>query len=591
MSKSLLTLFLICNIFTSLNGTDRSIQSVVHPFIESLGKRDSGFIHAWIYFKDKGMKQEDKADALFQAERRLSERVRWRRLKTSRGEIVSEKDIPVFESYISSVVGTGTRLRHRSKWLNAISIIATREQLENISKFNFVSKIDPVLVHKRPVEKYEENKQMNQKTILNHFNGDDDKDSSFYGVSKEQIEQINCHLAHEAGYRGQDVLVLVLDTGYFKDHESIQKERIVAEWDFINNDGNTQNEEGDTLFQHHHGTYTLSAMGGFKRWKLIGPAYQAKFLLAKTEMLEKEIQQEEDNFVAALEWGESHGADVASSSLTYLDWYSYCDMDGNTAITTRAVDIAVSLGIVCVTGAGNWGNKPKPDDPCFDPLTYYISAPADADSVIAVGAVHGTGQIAHFSSKGPTYDGRIKPEVCARGVSTACASASASDAYAFLNGTSLSTPLVSGAAAVVLSAHPNWSPMEVREALMKTASQADFPDNTYGYGIINVWDAIHYPPLSEKYGPPLPSELFLAQNYPNPFNNITTIHYVLPKASDVSLTVFNLMGEKVDMILQKRMETGQHFIHWNGSRFTSGIYLISLKAGDITQTRKMILLK
>lgn len=213
-----------------------------------------------------------------------------------------------------------------------------------------------------------------------------------------------------------------------------------------------------------------------------GVAYECKFLLAKTEILDEEIIAEEDQYVAALEWGEALGADVASSSLGYLDWYTYDDMDGETAITTQAVDYAVGLGLVCVTAMGNEGNS----------NWYYMIAPADADSVIAVGAVDSLGQIASFSSHGPTFDGRIKPEVVARGVATFAAGTGSPTSFISANGTSLSTPLVAGASALLLQAHPNWTPMMVREALMMTANSATSPNNDYGFGLIDVMAALDY---------------------------------------------------------------------------------------------------
>ena len=121
---------------------------------------------------------------------------------------------------------------------------------------------------------------------------------------------------------------------------------IIAEWDFINDDDSTMNQTDDenTYGQHNHGTLVFSTLAGYDPGNLIGPAFDSEFLLAKTEDVPNESQVEEDNYVAALEWGEQLGADVMSSSLGYLDWYSYCDMDGNTGVTTIAVDIAISLG-------------------------------------------------------------------------------------------------------------------------------------------------------------------------------------------------------------------------------------------------------
>lgn len=452
-------------------------QPLVRLDTEIKGRREDGTIHAWVYFRDKGVDTRQFQVALQRVESRLTKRSIERRKKRGKGDNISFLDIPVRSEYIAEVVAAGAKIRQRSRWLNAVSVSCRMDHLETISKLPFVSNIDPVMKVQRKIPETFSDSQREAGHPSRSV-----ADSLDYGNSLSQLEQINCVMAHEAGFTGLGVLVLMLDTGYFKEHESIQQDSIVAEWDFINNDEETQNEESDPWGQHDHGTFTLSTLGGYAPGSLIGPAYQARFLLAKTEMVDQEIQVEEDNFVAALEWGDSLGADIASSSLGYLDWYTYEDMDGNTAVTTIGVDIAISLGIVCVTAAGNEGY--------YD--WYYIIAPADADSVIAVGAVDSEGMIASFSSHGPTYDGRTKPEVCARGVYTFCASPSGTQEYTYVSGTSLSTPLVGGAAAVVLSAHPDWTPMQVREALMMTASQADSPDNDYGWGIINVWDAINY---------------------------------------------------------------------------------------------------
>ena len=427
----------------------------------------------WIYFTDKGIFSNEKyISALIIAERDLNPRSKWRRSKV-RTSIVDFYDIPVNSIYIDSILSTGANLRVTSKWLNAISIEAKLSQISRIANFPFVYKIEIVLSGKRnPIQKekiLEKGIKVNQPDglILN------------YGNSYDQLNQINVVAAHEAGYKGQGIIVLMLDTGYYTEHEAINKDQIIAEWDFINDDSTTQNEPGDSLYQHNHGTYTLSALGGSKDGMLYGPAFEANFILAKTENVPVEEPIEEDWYVAGLEWGESLGADVSSSSLGYIDWYDFNDLDGNTAVTTVAVDRAIANGMICVTAAGNEG-------------TSGIIAPADADSVISVGAVDTSGNLASFSSHGPTADSRIKPEVVARGVSTYCASASGLDYYINTSGTSLSTPLVGGSIAVILSAHPDWTPMMVREVLLMTADNSDNPDNLYGWGLIDIMAAINY---------------------------------------------------------------------------------------------------
>jgi subtilisin family serine protease len=287
----------------------------------------------------------------------------------------------------------------------------------------------------------------------------------------------------------------MFDTGFRKDHVAFAPAytdgRVLAEHDFVFGDGNTQNELGDDPSQHNHGTLTWSTLGGQADGNLYGPAYGADFILAKTEDIRSETQVEEDNWMAAVEWADSIGADVISSSLAYSDWYVYANFDGDQAVTTIAADMAAEMGIVVCNSASNSG-----------PSAGTIAAPADADSIVTVGAVTSLGTIASFSSRGPTFDGRIKPEVCAQGVQTTCASPSGTTGYTTASGTSLSCPLVGGCAAVLLSAHPDWTPMQVREALMMTASQSATPDNNYGWGIVDLLAAVNY-----SYEPFLPGDL------------------------------------------------------------------------------------
>ena len=438
----------------------------------SPGKRGDKLYHAWVYFTDKGSVSE--FDRL-SAKETLSKRTLKRRSKTRPSKLIDDRDIPVYEIYINQIMHTGIKLRHKSKWLNAVSVSAAFSQLQKIQKYPFVKKITPVLggIRNEPISV----------NITIPPNRDPN-----YGPSFDQLEQINVIAAHDAGYTGEGVLVMMLDTGYYTDHEALHEEQIVAEWDFINSDGDTQNEPGDPSGQHDHGTLTLSTLGGRMDGQLYGPAYEAEFLLAKTEDISQEVPIEEDNYVAALEWGEGLGADVASSSLGYIDWYEFEDLDGLTAVTTIAVNIAIENGMVIATAAGNYSSDG-------------IIAPVDAFDVISCGAVDEYGTITWFSSWGPTADDRIKPEVCARGLSTYCAFPSDTNDYGGANGTSLSTPLIGGTAALILQAHPDWTPQQVREALMMTASDPDNPDNQYGWGIIDVMAAINYEFESDYTGP------------------------------------------------------------------------------------------
>jgi len=533
-------------------------------------------VHAWIMFKDKGPDVEARKQNVTLHPKTLERR------KKLFPEPVTWYDVPVHQEYINGIILVGAEVHRKSKWLNAVSVFASMDQIKTIAAMNFVKGIQPVVKLRR-----RKNKIINKMTYSRHRN------SSLmdYGLAQTQIEMMNCDLAHNIGYFGQGVRILVIDTGFDLTHEAFDSLHVIDQWDFINDDNNTANETDSEANdgQHNHGTSVLSIMGAYVPGTLIGPAFGSEFLLAKTEIVAEEIQQEEDNYVAALEWGEANGADVVNSSLGYLDWYSYCDMDGNTAITTIGVDIAASLGLVCVTSAGNWANEDPPEDPC-ESLSYYISAPADADSVIAVGAVSADSLIVYFSSRGPSYDGRIKPEVSALGVNVAAANP-AGGYSVFYSGTSASSPLVAGAAAVLLSANPQWTNMEIREALMMTASQADIPNNDYGYGLVNIWSALFYNYSGSTITTQHPASFSLHTAYPNPFNPAVTLAVSVVRLSMVNITILDIKGRLITTICNEVLDVGNHQFIWDATTQTNGIYIVRSTAGQTALSQKITLIK
>ena len=390
------------------------------------------------------------------------------------------------------------------------------------------------------------------------------------GNARAQIEQIKVHELHNQGFTGEGIRILVLDTGFDLTHNALFDINVIDQWDVINDDNQTANEteQEEEIGQDSHGTAIISVIAANSPGEFLGVAFDAEFLLAKTEDVSQEIQQEEDDYVSGLEWGESNGADVSSSSLGYLDWYEYSDMDGNTAVTTIAVDIAVGLGMVCVTSAGNSGSSDW----------YYIIAPADADSVVSVGAVSETGEIAGFSSHGPTADGRIKPEVCARGSQTWCISPNSTTNYTQYSGTSLSCPLVAGAIGLVVQARPDWSAMEVRNAIMMTASMADSSNNTYGYGIVNASAAIDYGSTSASLRDNnLPNNLYLPKVYPNPFNPTLYINLSAKAGLELKLDIFSCSGQFITNLYNDKMKSDLQSFLWNPKNIPSGIFFVRSK--------------
>jgi len=431
----------------------------------------------WLYFRDKG----DAEERLAQGGDRLSSRALARR--SSRGGVrplVGFEDIPPLPDYVEAVGRRVERVRHVSGWLNAMSVEADGSQIAELVSLPFVRRLDIVRRYRRG------RMEPSVRTLRSRSLGEKPSRLAIdYGSSFGQLEQINVPAVHDLGLHGEGVLIAVFDTG-FKNlrHQALAHLDILARWDFVNGDGSVANgrDRGDGS----HGSMVLSVLGGYAEGELVGPAYAATFLLAKTEDTESETPVEEDNWVAAAEWAEAWGADVISSSLGYLDFdapfadYSFHDMDGQTAVTTIAAQMAAERGVVVLVSAGNGG---------FHPEHNTLGAPADGESVLSIGAVDSFGVRADFSSVGRTADGRIKPDVMAQGVLVKGVDAATRDQYLLANGTSFSCPLAAGVAALVLQAHADWSVARVRRAMRSTAERTVRPNRLMGWGIVNALEA------------------------------------------------------------------------------------------------------
>ena len=315
---------------------------------------------------------------------------------------------------------------------------------------------------------------------------------------------------HAIGVTGTGVLIGMLDDGFnnYRIHNALKNIKVDSTYDFIHHIDDVSRQPWEDLVQGNHGAGTLSAVGGFEVGNMIGAAFGASFALGKTEIDSVEVHIEEDNYVAGLEWLERLGADIASSSLGYKQFdpstYSYWhkDLDGRTTIVARAASVAARKGVLLVTAMGNEGYAAGSGGSVVYADTTIVS-PADADSIIAVGATSSDRELATFSGTGPTADGRMKPEVVAQGIAIYWTEGSTTTGYTYAQGTSCSTPLVAGAAALVLSTHPELTPMQVREALTQTAvhihtgtsQTATYPNNYYGYGFVDALAAALF------YGP------------------------------------------------------------------------------------------
>lgn len=373
---------------------------------------------------------------------------------------LARADMPVAETYLDQLRALGVEPLVASRWFNAVSAMLTPEQAQSVRALPFVRDLHPVgrLTTERtpPVSPVR---------LID------------YGPSALQLDLINARTPIEDGFIGTGIIVGFLDTTFDFGHPALApiaaSGRLLGIMDF------TGQQQSST-----HGLSVASVAVGFDEGELVGPGYGAQVLAATTEYAPTETHQEEDFFVAGLEWLEANGADVVNVSLGYSTFdpgegdFTYDDLDGNTTLVTRAVDLAAALGVVVVTSAGNEGNSDW----------QFITAPADADSVITVGAMRSDSTRTSFSSIGPTADGRIKPDVMALGSQVVVARPGAD--YGTGGGTSFSAPAVTGVVAQILQANPSLNPIDIRDLLRRTASQPNAPDNERGWGVVNAAAAV-----------------------------------------------------------------------------------------------------
>jgi len=445
---------------------------------------DQVMYDAWIEFKDKDIRSEkQRLKILKDLEESFDTRALFRRKKkrTYPG-LFDERDFPLAARYLTGVAETGAEVRVKSRWLNGVSILANNEQILKIKNFPYV----------RDVLDFHEHKPRKQvKTRLKPQKRREENFSSIYGRSEIQVSQIGLDRLHKAGYTGSGIVIAVIDCGFDLSHMAFKNSdhplHVIVQRDFVENDRDVIPRPGIDPDNYDHGTLVLGVIASYFPDEHIGTAYDADFILCNAEVGPEEYYLEERWFVSALEFAESHGADIATSSLVLYGGYSQEQLDGETAVMTKGLNIAVGNGVICLTGGGNSGNDQKPE-------TSHLMAPGDSADVITVGAVNNKDIIAGFSSDGPTKDGRLKPEVLSLGVETSTISLFDNKGYIQAGGTSMATPVMAGAVACLLQVHPEWTVQQLRKALFHSGNffrKQGKPDPLFvhGYGIPDVYTA------------------------------------------------------------------------------------------------------
>ncbi|HAE87464.1 TPA: hypothetical protein DCG86_05515 [Candidatus Marinimicrobia bacterium] len=419
------------------------------------------------------------------------------------------------------------KIRVVSRGLHAISLkLNIGVNAESLSSLSLVSRLEPVRLLYTPPEP-EIPRRLMEKTGVT-------KDP-VYGYAYDQLQSVGIIDAHNQGYTGQGIRIGILDTGFKTSLDFFEKirmeERLIAEWDFINNDGTTEDEAGDGedgTFQTH-GTGVWSIIGGYEEGEFIGGAFDAEFVLAKTEVLLSETPIEEDYFAAAIEWFDSLEVDIASASLAYLEFkddpelsYPVSALDGQTTVVARICNWAASRGMIIVNAAGNEGPGPTT-----------LWSPGDSPLVITVGSVNETEEVSTFSGRGPTADGRIKPDIAALGEKVYKALPSGEIAYG--HGTSYATPLIACGVALIKQLRPDWDVQDILKLFKHYARQEK--NNDTGWGVPDFGKMVR-----DLYQSSLTS--FSLTAYPNPATYGITI--LSPRiAPTQSLKIYDLRGREI----------------------------------------------
>ena len=505
----------------------------------------------------------------------VSSRALQRRALRARVADGLDPDRPVAALHVERLAALGVTPIVQSRWLQAVSAWLDPVTLQSVKALPFVREVRPVGVA-IPLDNRSTRAPFEPASAARPVSGmvaSAEPLAFNFGFSLTQMMVAGAVATVEAGWNGQGVILGVIDTGWgdISTHPALRpitdSGRLKGDRDFTG-----KADDGD-----RHARAVLSVAAGFLDGSLIGPAYGADILHARTEYVPTETNQEEDAFVAGLEWMEAEGVDVVNVSLGYSVFdagqrsYTYADMNGRTAVTTLAAEHAAALGVVVVAAAGNEGWCSSPAF-CW----YYIASPADGPSVISAGGVTSSRTRSSFSSFGPTSDGRTKPNVSAMASSVFLADSGSG--FSFSQGTSFASPMIAGIVAQVLQADPSLSPSQVRELLQSTASQAGAPNNSLGWGIVNAQAAMATITGREKSE--TPANLVLGA-WPNPFTDrVDVVATFPPEATGARLDLIDILGRTIATFEAPTSTDGTWRLTIDTSGFAPGLVLYRLTAGS-----------
>jgi len=475
-------------------------------------------------------------------------------------------DLPVNQTYLQQIRDLGIPVHSWSKWMNGATVLLPDSALmSQVRRLPFVKFVEytgkltgPVLAPK----------------------GKNKMKSSFdYGIAAGQITQLNGTALHNEGYRGKGIQVGVIDAGFMNvninpafDSLRIQG-RLLGIKDIVNPTSDIYSEDA-------HGAMVLSTMTGNLPGQFLGTAPDASYWLIRTEYSPTEYKVETDFWCSGIEFADSVGVDVATSSLGYSTFddpsmnFTYANMNGKVSRASRAANLAGRKGIVVTVAAGNEGSA----------AWHYISSPSDADGIITVGAVTSTGVPSGFSSFGPSSDGRVKPEICATGSYSALVSTAGTTGYG--NGTSFATPIMAGMMACLLQRYKAIDPMidihTLLNAVFKSGSLYTNPTAQMGYGIPDFVNSEQNLKVFDSIRQVQKSDFVIAYNSPNQIINIRFTDGNNPV--NTTVRIYSMTGS---LLVQQPLNEASTVLRTN--TFQTGIYAISISENGKTETRKLVI--
>jgi len=516
------------------------------------------------YFYVQFMNKNNTPYSLSSPSEFLSERAIARR--TAYGLSCDSTDLPVNPVYIQQISNLGIPVHCLSKWMNGATVLLTdSSQMSQVRRLPFVKFVEYTGLLVGAAEA-----PTGKASVKATYD---------YGIAATQINQLNGTPLHNEGYRGKGIHIAVIDAGFMNVNtnpafDSLRLQgRLLGTKDIVNPNSNIYSEDS-------HGAEVLSTMAGNLSGQYLGTSPDASYWLIRTEYVPTEYKVEPDFWASGIEFADSVGVDVVTSSLGYYTFddptmsFTYADMNGKVSRASRAANLASKKGIIVAVAAGNEANY----------SWHYIGTPADADGIVTVGAVTSSGTPSYFSSFGPSSGGRTKPEVCAMGSSSALVDTNGTTGYN--SGTSFATPIMAGMLACLLQRYkaldPNIDVATLLNAVFTSGSLYANPTTQMGYGIPDFVKAEKNLQTLDLIQQVEKGDFIIGNDLSS---HAITIRFTDGRTpSNTTVRIYSMTGI---LILNQLLTTSSTTLH--ADKFPAGIYAVCISENGKIATRKVII--